>query len=198
MFGTTSFGYTHKEEGLDSSLVDGAYYNANTRELAVDLNDKVYVYSEVPSHVFDTLVKASSPGTKFQDIKRTYGPSRRLGFFDRVNFDKVEDRTARAADMSSVGTPKGLTLATNATVTDNTSTAVTNSYTTLNFTPNAKIEVISGNTERTFSVDFVVGDSKVRTHTLKADSFGEAEAALEEIAEMLDLEFVIKEIKVVE
>lgn len=196
MFGKTTFDYTSSVTGLDSSLVDSAYYNANTRELAVDLQDRIYVYSEVPVGTYLALVNHHSPGSKFQEIKRNYGPGKRLGYFSSVNFSKAVDRTVIAPDMSSVGTPKAMTYASDATVTGNSTASHINvnpsTYVTLTSAP-----VVSGNNDSTFAVEFLVGN-KVRTHTLKAKSFGEAEAALEEIAEMLDLEFDIKEIKVIE
>lgn len=186
-----TFHYTRADRDVDSSVVHEAYYDRNSRKLAVVLSSgEGYVYNNVPEYTYHELVDADSPGAYYNRvIKRTYGPATALGYVDSDDFTHQYP----APDMSNVVspvrlsgavTPKNLTYAPNATVTSTTSGSY---YVTLANAPER-------NTTARFAVTFEVG-GKSRTHTLDAESFGAAEAAVVEIASMLDLTFDVKEIK---
>lgn len=187
----TKFYYTQTAD-VDSSAVDEVYYNANSKELAVDLHDEVYVYQNVPKARYEALVNADSVGRAFREVKRDYGPSEYLGYCSEVDY--VPTREAfDAVDMASVGTPKALTYAENAKV-DGVRVSGSGSTSTGTL---LTLSVPERNKSRVFAVEFESGD-KVRTHTLSAESFGAAEQAVLNIGAMLDLEFNVKVVRVVE
>jgi hypothetical protein len=188
--------YTHESGPLDSTAVDWAGYNTHTRDLFVDLHDQVYVYHNVPKDRYDRMVSADSVGREFVQIKHDFGPSDYLGHYADVEYEQVkvtqEAFESNVVTSASGFTPKGLTYGNGASVTDlsgNTST-----YFTLNNTAPAR----SGNSLREFVVEFTSGSDKTHSRHVEADSFASAEADVLEIAEMLDLTFEIKEIRVVE
>lgn len=167
-----------------SSLVDGIFYNEATEELTVDLNDDIYTYSNVPVDEFYTFTAAPSAGKHYPYIKRTYGPAIKVGVWDDIEFRRVGKPVSDA-----VGTPKGLTPAT--TTSNPGATFVT--YTANTFTLTAP----ETETVRTHVVKFTNGAGGVeKVHTLKTTSVDEAVKALNEIADMLDLTFVIKSVTV--
>lgn len=118
------FVYTD-EANVDSSLVTGLWYNRDESQLAVALNEEVYVYDDVPVSEFDNLRYASSVGRKYRDIKRNYGPGQYLGWvpdleieektYDAPSMDAVEVSSTGSVE-AIVGTPKGLTYAVDAVV----------------------------------------------------------------------------------
>lgn len=180
-----TFEFTHADSDVESSLVYEAYYNENDQKLAVVLDGGYgYVYPNVPKHVFDTLVTSASPGGIYNyTLKRNYGPSESLGYVGYEN--RREFRTLVGA--ATVGTPKGLTYASDAKVTGIDLSAGRVTLTT-----------VPGNTERKFAVTFEVND-QTRSHTpAGVNTFGEAEDAILEIGSMLGLEFKVKEIALVE
>ena len=72
--------YTHSADGGGSTLVDEFFYNENTEDLYVDLNDKVYLYKYVPKSVFDKFTEAESKGTFYNsNVKGKWGGGEFLG-----------------------------------------------------------------------------------------------------------------------
>jgi KTSC domain len=97
------FDYTD-EVTPNSSLVDAAYYNANDKTLALDLNDMVYVYVEVEEADFKRFATTDSAGGYYNtEFKNKYGPATFLGDISDLYFRYVAKEKA-----PSVGTPKGL------------------------------------------------------------------------------------------
>lgn len=173
----TKFSFTDSTENISSSLVEGAYYNAETRELAVDLNDDVYVYASVPPATYKALVSAPSVGRAFQNVKRTYGPSTYLGDYDGVDFVKAPSRDA-------VGTPKGLTLASDAKV-ENRFNLVSENH---------GVATIPAGVKFKHEVVFTLGNETERTYTVQAGSVNEALDALTEATSALGLEATAKRV----
>lgn len=211
------FKYTHKNDSTDSSLVDGIYYNENTNELAVDLNNQIYVYDGVPTTVYEVFSKAHSKGRFYgQNIKRNYGPSTFLGVYEDVDF--LRSTATPAADMSStfanggfvtpaqaregLGMPKNLSYATDATVTNVgvsggsvSPVRVSGASTTGTSTgPNISLSLDSP-TPRRHAVTFEV-NGKTKTHNLRAADVDEAVAEVLAIGNMLDIDFTVKEVTV--
>jgi hypothetical protein len=86
---TTAVEYT-REANVDSSAVDGVYYNENDRTVAVILHGEVYRYSGVPLEFYNHLGRVNSVGREWlPQLKRTYGPGERLGSEYAVYFDDV-------------------------------------------------------------------------------------------------------------
>ena len=185
-----TFHFTHADTEIDSSVVYEAYYNKNTRDLAVVLHDGYgYQYSNVDKSTYDSLVNpANSAGAIYNSVvKHGYSGVVHLGYVGPESEDFVYAHPAPSMSnvtgpRQTVGTPKGLTYATGAKVDGGRVTLTT---------------VPAGNTKRTFAVEFVSG-GKVRTHNLDAESFGDAEKAVLEIGNMLDVEFEVKVVRVVE
>lgn len=189
-----TFSYTHGNDDVESSAVYEAYYDAATRRLAVVLEGgSGYVYKNVPKSVYDVIANGTHIGRYYNTtVKRQYGPAEYLGYVGYEN-EQVFVKGVEAPDMgSTVGTPKGLTYAPGVTATDGGGFAIAGPLSPSVLT----LTSVDGNTDRTFNVTFEVGD-KTRSHTLKAESFGAAEAAVLEIGAMLDLTFEVKEISVV-
>lgn len=162
-----------------SSLVDDVYYDADTRELTVDLNDEIYRYSGVPEQVFNDFRSASSAGGFYTpEVKRKYGPGDYLGHYDEINFEPHYP----TADDTTTETPQDWV--------DHTNTDSSNG-THLSLTPAPIDEVAYLKHEVIFEVN---GVRKV--HTLVAGSVDEAVESVLNIGDMLNLTFVVKEVRV--
>lgn len=101
------FYYTKSFE-TSSAVVDTAYYNENTGEVLLDLNDKMYLYQNVPSEAVALLVRGGehgSVGRHYNEVfKPAFGPAEHLGWYDDVEtFQVVKEKTDTTAP-----TPKGL------------------------------------------------------------------------------------------
>lgn len=180
----------------DSSLVEGVYYDANTSELTVVLHDELYRYSNVDKRVFNEFKNAHSAGRFYAaNVKRTYGPGEYLGTSWDVEYDEVSEGAApdmtsplydaaEAAVSGTKGTPKGLTYAVGAVVTNVGDTG------TFSLTPtDAAVQT------RKHKVVFET-DTGVKTHTLQAGSVDEAAWAVRDIGAMLDVDLTVKEVTV--
>lgn len=78
---------------VDSSNIDGLFYEATTARLYVQFKGGVeYYYSDVPVTAFDALMHAESKGKHLNaHIKPTYGYHKVLAGEDDHNFDVVRD-----------------------------------------------------------------------------------------------------------
>ena len=113
-----TFNYTAGDSEVNSSLVYEAYYNSATRELVVVLDSEDgYLYKGVPQHVYDELVSGRVSAGRYygKTIKRGYGPGERLGYVGLDNEDYFV-YAYPAPSMEAVGTPKGLSYASDAKV----------------------------------------------------------------------------------
>lgn len=189
----TNVEYT-EEFNTVSSLVDDVYYNDNDKTMAVDLNDQIYRYNGVPRSVFEAFREAPSKGRFYTaNVKRAYGPGEALGWYDNIVFNKVSNNTTSLGNVSpvrvsGVGTPKGLTYAPDAIISDNRTSAVS-MFSLATNTPNVEPAV------RKHTVTFLV-NGQPKVHTLTAKDVDEAIAVVKELGDMLDLTFVIKEVTV--
>lgn len=198
----TQFDYTDARE-VHSTAVDEVHYNANTKELAVDLDDSIYIYKNVPEDVYRSLVFADSVGRKFIDVKRQYGPSSFLGYYDNVEYVKVG---FNAPSMAAVGTPKNLTYAEGALVSTPSTTAPSEFRLTLgvnadsrNTAPtNVVGEELPETVKYNYVVDFVVkGGTEVRQFkTTAGNQWNDAVENLREVADMLGVDFDVKGVTV--
>jgi hypothetical protein len=199
-----TFNYSHGDAEIDSTLVYEAYYNATKKELALVFHGGLsYIYKGVPFHHYQNLVDASSPGRYYnQNIKGKYDSvyNGYVGYDSEIEFV----RGFAAADMNSivnnantvtiigsaggvagvggsssgVGTPKNLSYAVDAVVDDKKFDLSTPNKVTSHYT-----------------VRFTVGDDEtLRANSLEATSIDEALVKTQEVAEMLDLSFNIREV----
>lgn len=90
----------------DSSAVDEAFYDENTKTVYVDLHDYIYAYSGVEKNVWDEFKRASSAGSFYATtIKRQYGPGKELGHVRGIKYEEVKVRPAS----EGVGAPQAFT-----------------------------------------------------------------------------------------
>lgn len=200
----TKFNYTRHFDG-DSSLVKNVYYDSDTEECVVDLGDNIYKYSGVPVRAFNDFDDAISRGRYYNVFKRTYGPGEYLGGSYDVDFvasvvampvspERANAYSRPEAYVSNnnyyatggyIGTPKDLKV-TEDTVVDGERVG-NSSGASVHYGLTAPVSNV-----RRHAVTFEVNGAK-RVHTLKVESVDEAVDAVEQIADMLDLEFDIKE-----
>lgn len=132
----SDFEYTEALPNSNSTAVKAAYYNVDDKTLLVVMreNGNAYRYDGVPSWVWADFKRSSSLGHFFATtLKRSYGPAKYLGTGNRLSIVQkgavasvtpLPKRThehyslgTAPAPRAVVGTPKGLTLASDAKVT---------------------------------------------------------------------------------
>lgn len=182
-----TFTYTDSALGLDSSLVEEAYYNGALHRLVVVLaSGTAYEYSRVPAYVFNGLVQSPSPGKFYNTrIKSVYGPGTCLGYVDEDSDYFVSGYTAPSMEAvtAGAGMPKGLVYRM-----EHDKGNATSAFGNVTLTLNPPVS-----DKRRHDVVFTVhGHDKVRTHTVQAESVDAAVDALLETASMLDLTFEVK------
>ena len=122
------FEYTDALESINSSAVEDAYYNNNDKTLLIVVasSEEAYLYTGVPSYVWNQFKAADSKGRYYAtQIKRNYGPAKALGDSWALDIDAAQASVTPIAPYvtlgnpptATVGTPKGLTYASDATVT---------------------------------------------------------------------------------
>lgn len=185
-----TFEYTHTKP-VNSSAVDEVHYNANTKELAVDLHDEVYVYSGVPESRYEALTNAPSVGRTFREVKRDYGPSEYLGYVRDIGYEKsgVDSGVTTASGV----VPKNLTYASNAKVTTSTTgnyASQPSEFISLNAYTDTKSP-----SKRKHEVVFEAAGAE-RIYSLEATSVDEAVEALQGVAEALDIDVQVRAVTV--
>jgi hypothetical protein len=186
----SEFVYTVGDTDVDSSVVYEAYYNADDRKLAVVLDSGWgYVYSNVPRLVYDDLVGGPSAGRVYSTVvKRQYGPGEALGYVGYQD-DGVFVNGYEAVDMNPVDAPRfdlssdGSGTAKGLYVTERTKDST------------VTLEAPEPTARRKHVVVFD-SDGVERRHTLFTESVDSAVATVNEIADMLDLSFNVKEVTV--
>jgi hypothetical protein len=185
----TNLQYTDYQYNNTSEIVRGATYNANTRDLAVFLGsesamrdtDEVYVYQNVPVDLYNSLVDTNqSAGRVYAiEVKRKYGPGRRVGERKSINFERVSKSGIALSDVSSANAH---------TITLNLGTsrdkALVNSA-----------AFVDSSEARSTTVYFEV-NGQTKTHNSKYASVDAAVAAVEEFAEALGLSVTVTEVTV--
>lgn len=182
----------------DSSLVEGVYYDANTRELTVVLHDELYRYSGVGKSTVEAFKNARSAGRFYTStVKRNYGPGEYLGSEWDADYDEVSEGAApdmsaplydaTKATIDTKGTPKGLTYAEGAVITN---VGETGNASTFSLTPAPVLK-----TARKHKVAFDTPNGR-REHTLLAESVEDAAGEIVKLGDMLDLDFDVKEVTV--
>lgn len=84
---------------VKSSVVDSVFYNSHTDEVAISLKGQVYVYKGVPLAWIDDLVDPNySAGRIYAKIQETYGPSKLLGGFNKIQFSQVSPTSFKFND----------------------------------------------------------------------------------------------------
>lgn len=172
--------YTRADTELSSSLVYEAYYNDNSGDLTVVLdNGHGYVYENVPSTVYDGLVNAGSPGAYYNAVvKRQYGRSTPLGY---VGHDSVKFR--QTTPLTSVPS-KGLFTTENTVVTTEGARRIT-----LGVEPAAS-------TGRQYTVVFEVNGAKRTYRPDNVNSVDETVEALRNVSDALGVSTKVKEVVV--
>lgn len=177
----TEYKYTVGQYLPDSTALVGAWYNENTKELGVTLRESLnfYVYSDVPKGIYEELVHPSqSAGRVYaREVKPNYGPGDNWGYGDSIYPAQVDV----AAPV--VTTPKGLSYAEDAVV------------------DGAPLNVVPLRSEAPVGVQYrhqvafeVEGQTGERTYNVEAGSVTEAVEKLNEVARMLSLTFVVKQV----
>lgn len=172
-----------------SSAVDEVYYNENTGDLYVDLNNYVYRYSNVPVSKVDEFEVADSAGSFYaSEIKPNFGPSENLGYWSALEYIEVDvDEPVETA----VAVPH-FTIHGNGAVTQNVPVKAE----TFSLKPFAEPVRVEG-VEREYIVTFEVeGIVDFKRHTLKSTSVDEAVAAVLDLGKMLELNFVVREVTI--
>lgn len=202
----TKFNYTHHRSGRLSTAVKNVFYNQNTKELAVDLHDDVYVYKQVPLASYEVFITSPSLGRAFQKVKANYGPGKCLGYNANVVFvtegadapsmDAIPSLPARDSRgrfvSAAVGTPKGLTYAENAVVTDVSS----GPHLRVTLGENASADEVTNGIIRPHTVLFNVDGLGDRTYNTEATSVEQAISHLLEATNALALTVNVKEVTV--
>lgn len=208
---TTVFSFTDSMKP-DSSAVDDAWYHEDNRTLAVNLHGVVYEYSGVGPFTWEQFKDAASTGQFYRyNIQRNYSPAKRLGSKLHINFqreykpvvpdnpswgapaeakttmpvsqDRVAGRNRPAVSGWGVERPKQFATGGYIGAPQPNSTGVSLHFKGVD------------TAERKHVVTFEV-NGKERQHTLKVVSVDEAVKAVNEIAAMLDLKFVIRKVEV--
>lgn len=186
----TDFDYTHSTTP-DSSLVQKVLYNANTKELVVNLRGWGYKYSDVEQSDYHNLISADSVGSAYTDVKREHGPAEPLGQFNYVNTNVVWVRPTN----TTVGTPKDLKVSDDTIVTTATApaTQVFNLYSN-----EPQVSVSSEPTVRRFHkvVFDVDGGATGKSYSTEAGSVDEAVKSLTDVVDSLGLEVTVREVTV--
>lgn len=208
------FEYTHNFHAM-SDLTPEVHYNANTRDLMVNLDpaddaetDVLYVYHNVPQAVFDEFRNADSKGAFYNRvIKRTYGPGDLLG--DYLDIEEIEvsvnepepvltsvpSTTSMGGDgtfrwnvpIHAVGTPKALV---EKEPVNEPAVNEPSNYVSL-ATP-----AVSNNL-RKFVVAFEVGN-KITDYTLYETDWNAAAVAVEALGDQLGQNFKVKGLSLVD
>lgn len=103
----TTIDYTHEFNDFDSSLVDNVWYDETTQKAAIDLNDSIYVYSNVPLSAVEDLVSSSSIGRAFNGqfmstgFKKKFGPGEYVGGYYDVDLVERGQVAATAPTLTS-------------------------------------------------------------------------------------------------
>lgn len=208
-----SFEYTEATVPA-SSFVMELIYNENNGELAVVLDadrEDVYVYPKVDRATFDEFSSTDSVGGYYQrEFKKKFGPSNFIGSYRDVEFlwrpvnREVRTNVDMTVSPDRVGGrsrpepyskdndyyKQGLV------VTDGLSTTINTNVLTIH-QAKAKVNEVEAPESIKYKHKVVFeSDGKVREHTLTVGSVIEAVTAIEEIADMLDLTFKVKEVTV--
>ena len=164
-----TFKYTHAEVDVASSVVEEIYYNENTSELVVVLRSGLgYLYQNVPYETFDDFYCAASAGSFYAtNIKRNFGPGENLGYVLDTDFERAPELVT-----TGVGMPKNLVYASNAKVSENTSTT----YASGNVYPLYEAPAVD-TTVHKHAVVFEANGAE-RVHTLDAESVDAAVKAV--------------------
>lgn len=192
----SDFEYTHNPR-VNSSAVDEVWYNADNKELAVNLHDEVYVYQNVPFARYQALVFAGSVGRAFREVKRDYGPSEYLGY--RSDLD-IEQKSYAAPDMSGGYARGGLVTTPRTVIHDATKSEPVNTNDEPVNTAGGPSEYVSlkvedVTTSRNHRVVFET-EHGVKTHDVPAESVDEAKAVVENLATLLGVDAKVKEVTV--
>lgn len=182
--------YTESFE-VDSSLVDGIYYNANENSVVFDLNDELYKYSNVSYSEVKAVADAESPGRAYQDFKRKFGPSDHLGHYDYADFEKV---SAKPLTITLNSNRPGAAIGSASLAAENIQTTSLNT-----FRLQENYNLVA---QQEYSVGYVVVDeeagyvSGIKTHKAIASSVSDAKLKVEELGKRIGLEFKVKEVTV--
>lgn len=178
----------------DSSFINRAWYDDDSRVLSLELSGSIYKYEQVPSHVYHDLVEAYSPGTYYrQNIQGGNYSGRRLGPVTDLrevevgkggfaNYDnvKVQDKT----DPVQVFTSGNVTVKSDGALS------------VARVPLSVPAQKSNAPVEFDYTLHFVVlvngEEGSERSHTLKASNFDEAIEQMFGLADLLDQDIVLK------
>lgn len=188
----SDFTYTQSLLNSNSTAVKHAYYNVDDKTLLVVMreNGNAYRYDGVPVWVWNDFKAADSLGRFFANtVKRSYGPSKYLGVGKNLN---IVQKGIPAPNMGSVtslhpsyrpsqtvGTPKGLTVASDASV-----TTKAEAFPLRTVSPNP-VSSISTARKATTTVHFVVNGNDKTVLLDDKSTVDEALVEFDRIASML-------------
>lgn len=174
----------------DSSFINRAWYDDDSRVLSLELSGSIYKYEQVPSHVYHDLVDAYSPGTYYrQNIQGGGYSGRRLGpVTDLREIEVGKDGNYKVQDKTDP-----VQVFTNGNVTVKSDGALSVARVPLSV-PAQKSD---GPVEFDYTLHFVVladdgEEGSERSHTLKASNLDEAIEQMFGLADLLDQDIVLK------
>jgi hypothetical protein len=101
------FEFTKEYLDVESSVIDEVYFNENDNTAVLDVNDWLYLYSNVQASDIGDLLNSDSVGAYYNQVfKEKFGPAEKLGHYtdwDGVNVPVYKDQ-------STPTTPKGLVI----------------------------------------------------------------------------------------
>ena len=107
------FEYTDALESINSSAVEDAYYNNNDKTLLIVVasSEEAYLYTGVPSYVWNQFKAADSKGRYYAtQIKRNYGPAKALGDSWALDIDAAQASVTPIAPYVTLGNPPTATV----------------------------------------------------------------------------------------
>lgn len=174
----------------DSSFINRAWYDDDSRVLSLELSGSIYKYEQVPSHVYHDLVDAYSPGTYYrQNIQGGGYSGRRLGpVTDLREIEVGKDGNYKVQEKTDP-----VQVFTNGNLTVKSDGALSVARVPLAAPVQAKTD---GPVDFDYTLHFVLSDgsneSAERSHTLKASNFDEAIEQMFGLAELLNQKIVLK------
>lgn len=160
-----------------SSLVEGIYYNQNTRQITFDLNDSIYRYEDVSLEEAEKIAKSKSVGSAYSQFKknRSIGKGGQyLGHYTEIDWEKVD-----ASNFASQNV--GISLSGNTW-----SSAIAPKYSL----------VADVAPKKNFKVGFTIDGGSLKHHNVKAESVDAALVEFKGLASVFGAKVVVKEVTI--
>ncbi len=168
------FEYTEEVAFKGSSVIEGIYFNENTSEVALDIKDMIYVYSNVKREGVNELAGAKSVGQEYRNFQEKYGPGILLGHYDDIDWMEIPKN---GQFIVNSGNSKFVITSDSASITTGTvNSAIFTTYPPKRHTVEYSIEGLEG----------------IKDYTFTVQSVQEAIKSVKEIGQMMGLEIKVK------